>query len=185
MITLVKFIRNQQKKSSNRFVTRTLGKVGVIHSGYYWSMTDRPRHDEFWYVEILEETGKGSSTGCFVLRPLQKVGSCQRQGRVVPDVVRLIPGTFDTEKIGNTIYVYPRNVDGLNGPNWILDGDTKSHLTQTHKQADSGNATYHIGSMIVVFDEPYMGSIVKTAEDEPILDLEDVGEYDDLDIEGG
>ena len=185
MITLVKFIRNQQKKSSNRFVTRTLGKVGVIHSSYYWSMTDRPHHDEFWFVEILEEVGQGTSAGCFVLRPLKKVDSCRKQGRLVPNVVRLIPGTFDTEKIGSTIYVYPKNVDGLNGPNWILDGDTKSHLTQIHRDKTAGTSTYTIGSMIVVFDEPFMGSIVKTGEEEPILDLEDVGEDDEFDLEGG
>lgn len=181
MITIVKFIRNQRRNSSNRFVTRTLGKVGVIHSSHYWSMKDRPRHDEFWYVEILEEVEAGSSKGCFVLRPIKKVGNCQRQERVVPDVVRLIPGTFETEKRGSTLFVYPRNVDGTNGPNWILDGDTKTHLTKTQTADDSGG----IDSMIVVFDEPYMGDLVKVAEDEPILDLEDVGEDDDLDIEGG
>lgn len=188
MITLVKFIRNKQKEDKNRFVTRTLGKVGVIHSGIYDAMEEKPRNDEFWYVEILDEVGKGLSTGCFILRPLKRVPTVTKFGRNVPDIVRLIPGTYDTEKIGNTIYVYPRQdiARDLSGPHWILDVSTKTHLINLHKEKTSSveenpETKYNINSMIVVFDEPFIVK-AKIKKDDPILDIEDVDEDENLDF---
>ena len=187
MITLVKFIRNKQKEDKNKFVTRTLGKVGVIHSSIYHAMEEKPKNDEFWYVEIIDEVGKGLSTGCFILRPIKQVPTVDKYGRKVPDIVRLIPGTYHTERRGNTIYVYPKhelNKD-LNGPHWILDVSTKTHLINLHKEktADTEDVSpkYSINSMIVVFDEPFT-EIVKAKKDEPILDIEDVDEEENIDF---
>lgn len=185
MITLVKFIRNKQKNAKNKLVTRTLGKVGVIHSAIYEAMPEKPRNDEFWYAEIIDEVGKGLSTGCFILNPLKKVPTVSKYGRNIPDVIRLIPGTYDTDRLGNTIYIYPKQMpEGLDGPHWILDVGTKEYLTRLHKgkHAKTGNEVkYNISSMIVIFDEPY---IAKARKDEsPIIDIEDIDEDENLDIE--
>jgi len=182
MITLVKFIRNKQKEDKNKFVTRTLGKVGVIHSTIYHAMEEKPKNDEFWYVEILDEVGKGLATGCFILRPIKRVSTVDRFGRKVPDIVRLIPGTYDTERRGNTIYVYPRQVlnKELTGPHWILDVSTKTHLASLHKEREADSTKYNINSMVVVFDEPYLPIVAK--KDEPILDIEDVDEEENIDF---
>ena len=88
MITLVKFIRNKQKNAKNKLVTRTLGKVGVIHSAIYEAMPEKPRNDEFWYAEIIDEGGKGLSTGSFILNPLKKGPTVSKYGRNIPDVIR-------------------------------------------------------------------------------------------------
>lgn len=174
MITLVKFLRNRDKTSDNYLVTRTLGKVGVIKREVLATLNPAPQHDEFWYVEILNETNPGKIKGCWLLRPLKKIGTVDRRGILEPDVIRLIPGTFDIDKRSNTIYVYPRESNIETGPNWILDGDVRGALTAKYKAADGSSP---ISSVIVVFGEKLPPPIVTPPPEgkpalDPIIDLE-------------
>jgi hypothetical protein len=172
MITLVKFIRNRKVGSDNYLVTRTLGKVGVVKREVYEEMNPKPQHDEFWFAEIMDEVHPGKVKGCWILRPIKKVGTVNSRGFNEPDIVRLIPGTFYTENRGNTIYVYPSEGSVEKGPNWILDIDVRKALTSRFRKADGSNP---VSSIVVVFDEPPPPQIVEPPREEdaldPILDL--------------
>jgi hypothetical protein len=178
MITLVKFITNRVAHTDNKLITRTLGKVGVVKKEYYAVMNPRPRHDEFWFAEVLEELSPSQSKGCWILKPLRKIGTTSRRGFEEPDVIRLIPGTFDLEKRGNTLYVYPHEVDSSKGPNWILDTELRRELSQRYKDA---KGDYGINSIVVVFDEPAPSEVPvvqppTTLSTDPIVDFEAMAE---------
>lgn len=70
LYTLAKWTDNTSPTSSNRLVTRTLGKYGFVSSDYDGPS---PRHDEFWLVRIDREIQANSLKGCFVLTPVKPV----------------------------------------------------------------------------------------------------------------
>ncbi len=191
MITLVKFVRNELEGSSNELITRTLGKIGVIESNTFEQMKPKPRHDEFWYVEIAKEVKEGTTKGCYILKPILKIGTTRVRGWETPDIVRLIPGTFRIEKRGNTLFIFPHKVDGTNGPNWILEGELRRYLLRQHRDPKTGY--YNVNSVIVVFDkqvpEDFVSKqIMQETEETPILDLdtiankvETLSDFDDRD----
>jgi hypothetical protein len=143
MLTLVKFIDNYDKASTNRIVSKTLGKLGVVDGGTLARMTDKPRQKEFWYCELLKETGAGTPKGVFVLSPVRKIASAVIDGFNTIDIVHLVPGMFDTVKSDNVILVYPKT----KGPNWILSNVLRQHLMRRDKEA------YDINAVVVVFDD--------------------------------
>lgn len=173
MITLVKFIRNRVSHTDNYLITRTLGKVGVVKKELFAVMDPRPRHDEFWYVEILEEVRPNEAKGCWILRPLKPIKLINRKGFSEPDIVRLIPGTFAVERRGNTLYIYPDQVNAETGPNWILDVEVRRQLLHRYREA---NGSFGVNSVVVIFDEPKGPEIVAKSKSstplDPLIDFE-------------
>lgn len=189
MITLVKFIKNRIKNSPNRVVTRTLGKIGLIHPETYEVMNPRPQHDEFWFVDILYESWKGTNRGMFVLNPFKKVSLVVRDGKPEPDVVRLIPGTFKVELKDSVLYVYPKNASVEKGPNWILDLETRQFLLTQFRGPKEDVA---VNAIVVVFDSqesqdqvdpPSQPKLTLPKEDQLLLDLDNLDELNALDAE--
>ena len=179
MITLVKFIRNRVQNTDNYLITRTLGKIGVVKKELFATMDPRPRHDEFWYAEILGEVRPNEAKGCWILQPLRPIGTTSRRGYAEPDIVRLIPGTFDVEKRGNTLYVYPHKVSTSDGPNWILDTEVRKQVIHQYRGADG---QFAINSIIVLFDEQKGPPIVAapstspSQSTDPLIDFEAMAE---------
>ncbi len=146
MLTLVKWIRNPNEQSSNRIITRTLGKIGVIPSKVLFEGRDLPRKNEYWYSEIVCET-KPDNLGVFVLRPIKHlsyVPNLYGRGRR-PDFQYLIPGTFDCIRKRNAVLVYPQT----KGPNWICNSNLRQFLLNMHRQQ---NGRYGVNAVIIVFD---------------------------------
>ena len=175
MLTIAKFLFNKVESRQNKLITRTLGKVGVIDPVIYASLETRPNHDEFWFVGVLNELGRGTNRGVFVLHPIKKVPTTFHNGLAEPAIVRLIPGTFSVEQREGTLYLYPATANGLLGPNWILDMDVRQYLSK--KIIDStGKCTFN--SIIVVLDEKPCDLFkdLRSSQEEPLLDLEDLAE---------
>jgi hypothetical protein len=184
LVTLVKFIPNAQVDHPlNRVITKTLGRVGFITAEYYRAHDQdpttyvMPASEEYWYAEIVSEIGRNLQRGCYLLLPIRKVANVVRDGRLQPDIVRLIPGTFEVKKDGRTLYIYPPRTAGSTIPNYVLDGDTKDYILRQHKV---GAQTYSISSFVVVFDHPGFTASLQAAppttstRPEPLLDLDDL-----------
>jgi hypothetical protein len=151
MITLVKFIKNKQEDAppNNRVISKTLGKTGVLSWEHIDGNAVTPQAEEFWYVEIMKEKGAGTSKGVFMLRPVRKVAD-NKTGE--PDIVHMIPGTYRTERLGNTILLHPKILNGGNdgyGPNWICSLTMRRKIMNKYKVGND----YQINSIIVVFDQ--------------------------------
>ncbi len=88
MRTVVKAFKNIIKPQNNRFITRTLGKVGVFRGNGI-------SYKGFWLVEIVKEIHEGKNTGAFVLNPIKKLESDEIR-RVTPDdcEVKIINGVY-------------------------------------------------------------------------------------------
>jgi hypothetical protein len=143
MLTLVKFIDNYTPESRNKIITRTLGKLGVVDGGTLSRLAEKPKPREFWYCDIIKETGAGSAKGVFVLSPLRKIKVATIDGFETVDVVHLVPGMFDAVKEQNVMLIYPKTA----GPNWIMSNVLRQHLMGRDK------TTYAINSVVVVFDK--------------------------------
>jgi hypothetical protein len=151
MITLVKFFQNPQAQdpNHNKLITKTLGKIGVLYSPTLQQAGLTPQHEEFWFVRILKEKGAGTPQGIFVLEPLEKVKLSQRFVGD-PDIVHMIPGTYQVESQGNVLLLHP-NVSWFPerlGPNWVVGQSIKQELMRRNNQ----NGVYLLSSIIVVFD---------------------------------
>jgi hypothetical protein len=142
MLTLVKFIDNYDAESRNRIITRTMGKLGVIDSSALSQMPTKPKSREFWYCNIVKETGAGTPTGVFTLAPVEKLPSLVQDGYESVNVVHLIPGMYDSMKSGNVMLLHPKT----KGPHWIVSNVLRQHLMGRNKDV------YAINSVIVVFD---------------------------------
>lgn len=154
MITLVKFITNKREVEggNNPVITKTLGKTGVVH----WSTATQkkliPKEEEFWFVRILKEKGAGTPHGLFVLEPLERV---RMSHKFIgdPDIVHMIPGTYDIEQLGNTLLLHPHTTwypERL-GPNWVCNLSAKKSLYQKYYI----DGRYQVNSLIVVFDRAH------------------------------
>lgn len=109
----------------NTFITRSLGKIGVIDSKY---QSVKPKVDEFWLVKIVEEIEPGRSNGCFVLEPLKHLYHTQ--------VDRLIPGMYSEKLENDILYIYPKTYKDLDGDDiyWILPMRHRKGLEQVLKK---------------------------------------------------
>lgn len=148
MITLVKFHENKRPDAAktNKVITKTLGKTGVLD----WEKVEEhgrvPKDEEFWFVEVVLEKGAGTPRGLFVLNPLEQIGTLD-SGK--PDIVRMIPGTYKTEKVGNTVLLHPSQLyEGRLGPNWICSLSVRKTIMEKYKLSGK----YTVNSVIVVFD---------------------------------
>lgn len=154
MITLVKFFQNPQVQDSthNKLITKTLGKIGVLHGLATQQSGLQPQHEEFWFVKILKEKGAGTPQGVFILEPLEKVKLSQRFVGD-PDIVHMIPGTYQVEQQKNVLLLHPAVSwfpDRL-GPNWVVGQSIKQELMRFHNQ----DGVYRLSSIIVVFDRTH------------------------------
>lgn len=146
MITLVKFISNNNPRSTNLLVTRTLGKFGVLHRESVSKMVEKPGPNEWWYCEVIKETGAGTDRGCWVLKPLHKIGYVERGGFRENDITYLLPNMYTARKKGNVLLLYPKR----EGPNWICFGKMRQHLMKRQRAAET--AQYSVNTIMVVFD---------------------------------
>lgn len=150
MITLVKFINNKLESAppNNKVITKTLGKTGVLSWEHIDPRDPIPKAEEFWYVEIVKEKGAGTPKGVFLLKPLQRVEGTADAGK--PDIIHMIPGTYTTERLDNTILLHPKILNHPTGfgPNWICSLTMKRKLMDKHKDGSD----YKVNSIIVVFD---------------------------------
>lgn len=80
VLALAKFHHNQDLDSSNKMITRTLGKFGIISKTYTGEM---PTEDEFWIVRIINNIRPEEHQGCFILEPLKKVDYSKQIGKLV------------------------------------------------------------------------------------------------------
>lgn len=78
--TLAKFHRNADFESSNKIITRTLGKFGFIDRNYDGVM---PKNEEFWIVRIKYNIKPDDNSGCLVLEPIRKVDYKEEVGKLV------------------------------------------------------------------------------------------------------
>lgn len=146
MITLVKFIRNDNPRSTNLLITRTLGKYGVLHRESVESMReDKPQHNEWWYCEVVKETSAGTDKGTWVLKPIKRVDPVERDGFRDNDITYLVPRLYEPERVGNVLILRPTK----SGPNWICPKFMRQHLMRRNR--DAGN--YSVNTVMVVFDD--------------------------------
>jgi hypothetical protein len=156
MITLVKFMPNPQdsESPSNKLITRTLGKIGVLHGPTLQQSGLQPQSEEFWFVRVVKEKGAGTPQGLFLLEPLEKV-KLSKKFIGEPDIIHIIPGTYQEEWVGNVLLIHP-NVswfpDRL-GPNWIVGQSIKYELMRMHNDKDQG--LFKLSSIILVFDRAH------------------------------
>jgi len=144
MLTLVKYIANDNPRSSNALITRTLGKIGALHRESVSAMAQKPQAGEWWYSEVVKETGAGTERGLWVLKPVKLVHRIERDGFRDPDLNYLVPNLYTHHRTGNVLLVYPKR----EGPNWILPNSTRRHLIRSPRTA----GVYQINSAVVVFD---------------------------------
>jgi hypothetical protein len=145
MLTLCKFVHNEDKNSSNVLITKTFGKFGVIQREAIASLARKPRHNEWWYCEIVRETGAGTERGLWVLKPIKRVELIERDGYRDNNITHLFPGLYTTKRIGNAVLVYPK----MRGPHWICPNAMRRHLLLRHRR----DGAYAVNSVLVVHDE--------------------------------
>lgn len=162
MIILAKFISNDNPRSTNLLITRTLGKFGVLHRESVAKMDRKPHANEWWYCEVIKETGAGTERGCWVLRPLHKIGYVERGGFREPDTTYLLPNMFNTTRKSNVLLLHPKR----EGPNWICPNGMRSHLMRRYRDA----GVYRVNTIMVVFDDAEDWPKEHTKHSESIVD---------------
>jgi len=146
MITLAKFIRNDNPRSTNLLITRTLGKFGVLHRASVAKMPQRPQANEWWYCEVVRETGAGTERGCWVLRPTRQIGMrVASDGFRENNITYLLPNMYTSTQKGNALLLHPKR----EGPNWICPNGMRQHLMRRYRNA----GVYRVNTIMVVFDE--------------------------------
>ena len=146
MITIVKFIENSEERSSNPILSKTLGKYGVFNDrDGSLSKEQIPSAGEFWRVEILKEViihkESGNAGGCFVLKPLSKIGHLDN-GK--PDITYLVPGGYNAVRFKTSLIIVPRTL----GFNWVAGLDLRHHLRDTYHH----DGKYELNSFVVSLD---------------------------------
>jgi len=157
MITLVKFIDNPDPDSRNPMISKTLGKYGVLETAQYQKSSSPypleeeenclPKSSEFWKVEIIKEViihRKHGTTGCFILKPISKVGYKKVDEKQEPDIDYLIPGGYATKKFKTSLVIIPQTL----GFNWVAGLDIRHHLRDQYMSEDG----YGVNSFIVSLD---------------------------------
>lgn len=147
MRTLVKWIQNDNTQSSNVLITRTLGKIGALHRESIAAMSQKPKAGEWWYSEVVKETGAGTARGLWVLNPVERVPRIEKDGFRDHDLNYLVPAMFTPYRSGNALLLFPKR----KGPHWICHNPMRRHLIRSQRHAGSGD--YQVNSVVVVFDD--------------------------------
>lgn len=144
MLTLAKFIANDNPRSTNMLITRTLGKLGVLHRDSITRLAQKPQANEWWYCNVVQETGASTQQGCWVLAPTQKIGMVERDGFRENDITYLLPNMFRQNRRGNVLLLHPTRP----GPHWICSNKLRQYLMQRHRVAGA----YQVNTVMVSFD---------------------------------
>lgn len=145
MRVLAKFVRNSNKRSRNLLITKTFGKFGAPDAETLIDMEDRPQHGEWWYCDVVRESGGGTPNGLFILRPINRVPLIERDGQRIHDLTYLYPGAYRSKVVGSTMLLYPND----KGPHWILPKSMRRHLLVTSRTRNA----FAINSVIIVHDD--------------------------------
>lgn len=132
-------------------MTKTLGKVGVLDWERVKKHKRLPKDEEFWFVEIVKERGAGTPQGLFILDPIEKVENIKVGDEEKPEIIRMIPGTYQTKRKGNTVLLYPQFTwyPKKLGPNWICGLTIRKVIKQQYQEEEG---EYPINTVIVVMD---------------------------------
>lgn len=125
LIALFKFHRNRDRSNPNLIITRTAGKIGVVHRGI-WAETppdQRPKPDEFWACVVLNDYTKAGAVtnGCLILRPLEQV---DKPKWLIPGLYNLV---LPQEFLSGVVLAVPR-VPGT----WMLPVTTRKQIQTSH-----------------------------------------------------
>ncbi len=145
MRTLVKFYQNFTETSTNRLVTRTLGKLGVVDRESLVTARTKPNPGDWWYCDIVQEVCAGADRGVFVLRPVEKLPVIEQDGFSTVDILHLVPGLYTSQRCQNVMLLHPRRPDR----HWIASSDLRHHIVDRHMLP---GGRYGINSVVVVFD---------------------------------
>jgi len=100
METILKWFRNKKQGDTNELISRTLLKISVI-SRYRTSDNDiSPNFGELWRCRIIKEMGSGTSRGCFIVEPLERVDEHQ--------ILHITTGMFYKKLINNRLIITPK-----------------------------------------------------------------------------
>ena len=161
MITLAKFLQNDNAQSTNLLITRTFGKLGVMHRESVAKMSRKPRPNEWWYCAVVQETGADTERGCWVLKPTEKIGYVERDGFRENDITYLLPNMYEYKRVGNVLLLHPTR----EGPNWICPNHMRQHLMRRHRTA----GVYQVNTIMVVFDKAAEWSREYIRRSDPIV----------------
>lgn len=106
-----------KRGSSNPIISQTMGRVAVISHAYEGSM---PQPKSFWLCKIDNEHS-GGKNGCFVVTPIRQVA--------LKSLIKLVPGAYDTEIVGTTVFCRPRVDNHL----WIIPFSLKKYFIKEDK----------------------------------------------------
>lgn len=127
MISIAKIFNNDEVKHNARhpLISRTFAKVGVISELYEPpSGSHGPRHAEFWWVRISQETfsrHRQGVSGVFVLDPIKPV----KDNRTMD----LLPGMYDHVVEEGILVIRPRQ--NLELP-WIIPSLLRRRLMRKY-----------------------------------------------------
>lgn len=107
-----------KRGSANTVVSQTMGRVAVISHAYEGSM---PQPGSFWLCRIEKEFGSDKPNGCFVVQPVHEIP--------LEKIMRLVPGTYETEISGTTVLCRPRVDDHF----WIIPFSLKKYFIKKDK----------------------------------------------------
>lgn len=110
VLALAKFHHNQDLDSSNKMITRTLGKFGIISKTY---TGEQPKEDEFWIVKIVNNIRPEEHQGCFIVEPLKKI-------EYVTQVGKLVNGMYEEVPCENNTIVYVKPLEKFENYVWQL-----------------------------------------------------------------
>ena len=146
MRVLAKFVRNRNPRSRNLLITKTFGKFGAPNSETLITMDDRPQHGEWWYCDVIRESGSGTQRGLFILAPVERVPLIEKNGQRVHNLTYLYPGAYRSKVVGSTMLLFPKE----RGPHWILPKSMRRHLLVTSRTKENN---FEINAIIVVHDD--------------------------------
>jgi len=119
MKTVVLFVATNRRGDApeggwrNSLYTRSLRKIGVINNQHPRD-GDYPQNNEYWLVEILRENLTANG-GCFILKPLRKVGNHVGQEAVptnpAEDILPLVIGMYEMETVDGAVIITPHDND--------------------------------------------------------------------------
>lgn len=164
MITIVKFIENDNAESSNPIISKTLGKIGVFNTRDSTVPPEQlPAAGELWRVEIVKEIitykDSGNTGGCFLLKPMSKIGNLDT-GK--PDITYLVPGGYDASRFKASLVIVPRTL----GFNWIAGLDLRHHLRDKYHN----DGKYELNSFVVSLDGSTSWPVEESGNADPTED---------------
>lgn len=92
---VAKFFLSKDPKGNEQFITRSLGKLGLLDRQFKGGMN----HQELWISQITKEIMPRASSGAFILMPIKKIDPVL--------VKKIIPGFYNYEKVGGVAIVRP------------------------------------------------------------------------------